>query len=219
MKIVEPRVEVYFHYPRIGGSVSEQEHFSIACFLEKVGRCCYKSEDKVTQDSAGKFIKMLFDRGHYAMLEHCVASVLYVTDRGVSHELVRHRLASFAQESTRYCNYSKEKFDKQISVVKPEEIQGEFVEGAWRKVMETAEKVYMDMLAWGVQPQIARCVLPTCLKTELWETANLREWHHIFTLRCSPQAHPQMQKIMKKVLPQFVREVPEMFEDLGNQYL
>lgn len=231
MKIVEPKVEVYFHYPQFSGGsgvhpgsedhppTENGSYYEIPGFLEKVGRTCYKSEDRITTDSSHKFVQMLFGSGHHAMLEHCVASVLYVTDRGLSHELVRHRIASFAQESTRYCNYAKEKFDKQISVIKPEEIQGEFVEKAWRQAVETAENAYMDMLAWGVTPQIARSVLPTCLKTELWETANLREWHHIFSLRCSSSAHPQMQRLMKMVLPFFMREVPEMFEELGKEYL
>jgi len=223
MKIVEPSVEVYFHYPRRAkleqDPAEPEQDFNLQCFLERVGRTCYKSEDKITQDSAGKFVKMLFSSGHHAMLEHCVATVLYVTDRGVANELVRHRIASFAQESTRYCNYAKEKFDKQISVIKPGNIQGGFIEGAWRKAMENAENTYTDLLAWGVKPQTARGVLPLCLKTELWETANLREWHHIFSLRCTPQAHPDMQKIMKTILPHFVREVPEMFEDLGSKYL
>jgi len=109
MKVVKPKVlSITFHHPE--GMTIEQS-------LERAGRTCYKSEDKITEDSAPKFIRMLRKRGHHAMLEHAVATVIFAADRGLSHELVRHRLASFGQESTRYCNYSKGKFNSEITVV------------------------------------------------------------------------------------------------------
>jgi thymidylate synthase (FAD) len=209
MIIVKPSVEVYFHMPEMNwaGVPNEKK------FLEKAGRTCYKSEDKITEDSAGKFIKMLNDRGHLAMLEHCVASVKFVCDRGVSHELVRHRLCSFAQESTRYCNYSKDKFNNQISVIEPPGLDINQT-SMWRDAVSVAEKMYMSLLETGVQPQIARSVLPTCLKTEIWCTANLREWQHIFKLRTSVKAHPQMKELMDQVLVVFKQRIPEMYSEL-----
>jgi len=171
---------------------------------------CYKSEDRITAKSAPMFIKMLYDRGHHAMLEHCVASVKFICDRGVTHELVRHRIASFAQESSRFCDYHKDKFDGQIAVIEPPGLSQEQRDW-WMAACEQAEKSYMQMRKLGVAPQIARAVLPTCLKTEIWATANLREWEHICKLRCSPQAHPQMRDIMCKVDKIFVETIPEIF--------
>jgi thymidylate synthase (FAD) len=210
MIIVKPSVEIYFHFPT---NSKHGTRYGETRFLEVVGRTCYKSEDKMTEDSSSKFVKKLNDLGHMAMLEHCVASVRFVCDRGVSHELVRHRLCSFAQESTRYCNYSKDKFDKQISVIEPPGLDMEQT-AMWRDAVLVAEKVYMAMLETGVQPQIARSVLPTCLKTEIWMTANLREWQHIFKLRTSVKAHPQMKELMDQVLVVFKQRIPEMYSEL-----
>ena len=118
--------------------------------IEQVGRVCYKSEDLIKEDSAADFVKRLIKRGHEAMIEHSQMTVIFTVDRGVSHEMVRHRLASFAQESTRYCNYSKEKFGDQITVIRPyflEEGSGAY--NAWLYVMEEAEQSYMTMLRCG----------------------------------------------------------------------
>lgn len=223
MKIVKPSVEVYFHHPYAGLNVPGTDgdgYFSPKVFLEKVGRTCYKSEDKITEDSAPKFITMLNERGHHAMLEHCFASVKFITDRGVLAELTRHRICSFAVESTRYCNYTKEKFGNEISVIEPPEIRkrddNEFI--YWKRSCEEAEKSYTSLIADGISPQIARSVLPTCLKTEIWCSANLREWMHIFNLRCSPQAHPQIREVMMMALKQFATEVPEMFRSIWDKY-
>jgi thymidylate synthase (FAD) len=180
-----------------------------------VGRTCYKSENKITAESAPKFIRMLYERGHHAMLEHCVASVKFVCDRGVTHELVRHRLVAYAQESTRYCDYNKEKFDGQIAVIEPPGLDIE-QRRLWIDACEQAEKSYMKMRELGVAPQIARAVLPTCLKTEIWATANLREWAHICTLRCAPAAHPQMRELMCRVKKVFAEKIPEMFSKLSE---
>jgi thymidylate synthase (FAD) len=213
MKIVKPSVEVFFHYPH----TAEGEVIQPQVFLERVGRTCYKSEDKISQDSAGKFIKMLNDRGHHAMLEHCTVSVKFITERGVTHELCRHRIMSPAQESTRYCSYNKDKFGNEISVVEPPGLAGD-VRHEWEQSCLVAEGSYMRMLGGGVAPQIARSVLPTCLKAEIWATANFREWHHIFTLRCSPQAHPQIREVMLMALEKFKDVVPEMFLSLWEKY-
>ena len=212
MKIIEPSVEVYFHIPHTEGDDS----IDPKVFLELVGRTCYKSENRITAESAPAFIKMLYDRGHHAMLEHCVASVKFVTERGISHEIVRHRICSFAQTSTRYCDYNKDKFDGQISVIEPPGLSPEQRDW-WVAACEMAEKCYMSLRQAGVAPQIARAVLPTCLMTEIWATANLREWAHICKLRCSPQAHPQMRDIMCKVKKIMAEAIPEIFAALSQE--
>ncbi len=164
--------------------------------IERAARTCYKSEDKVGEGSAEKMVVMLIRNKHLAMLEHAVASLRFITDRGVTHELVRHRLASFAQTSTRYCNYAKDKFDNQITVIPM--LDGLSIEQLERraKLYKHMEQVYLAEIAEGIKPQQARDNLPTCLQAEVVVTANFREWLHIFELRTSPAAHPQIRKIM-----------------------
>lgn len=180
-----------------------------ACVIERAARTCYKSEECVAEGSAKKLILMLKERGHLAMLEHASASLLFVTDRGVSHEIVRHRLASYAQESTRYCNYGKDKFGGEITVIAPPGLQGLYYD-VWLSTMCQAECAYLALLH-DYSPQIARSVLPTCLKTELVMTANFREWLHFFSLRCSPKAHPQMQELAGMARDILRGECPEVF--------
>ena len=165
-------------------------------FIERVGRTCYKSEDKITEDSesAKRFVRMLIERGHEAMLEHSILTVRFIVDRGISHEIVRHRIASYAQESTRYCNYSKDKFSNEITVIRPVDIQEGTPEYRdWLEAMEAAEKYYFALLADGCKPQTARSVLPTCTKTEIMVTMNLREWRQFLRLRSDEAAHPDIQ--------------------------
>lgn len=183
--------------------------------IEKVGRTCYKSEDKITDDSYKTFIKMLIDKGHEAMLEHGSFSVRFIVDRGVSHEIVRHRIASFAQESTRYCNYSKDKFDNEITVIRPCYFEEDSVEmDNWAGNCMWDEKVYLSMLDQGRTPQEARAILPTSLKTELVMTANFREWRNFFKLRTSKDAHPQMREITIPLLEYLKSICPVMFDDI-----
>lgn len=218
MKVIEPSVEVYFHYPNRGHlDAAEPELDTPESFLERVGRTCYKSEDRITTGSARKFIEMLDKRGHKAMLEHCVASVKFVCDRGVSHGLVRHRICSFAQESTRYNSYNKDKFNNQISVIEPP-FTKEGSNRIWRETVQVIEDAYMRLTDNGEPPQLARAVLPISLKTEIWATANLREWQHIFNLRCAKAAHPQIRALMLEALEQFAVEIPPMFEPLWEKY-
>lgn len=215
---VEPSVEVYFHYPNRGSlDAGEPELFPLDTFLEQVGRTCYKSEDHITERSAPKFVEMLSKRGHGAMLEHCVASVKFICDRGVTHELVRHRLASFAQESTRYCNYSKDKFGSQISAIVPPftKVGSEQI---WDETVRIIEDAYRRLIDNGEPPQLARSVLPISVKTEIWCTANLREWQHIFNMRCAPTAHPQIRELMLQTLEVFAVEVPPMFQELWVEF-
>lgn len=183
--------------------------------IERVARVCYKSEDKITDGSAEKMVKALIKRGHEAMLEHFSFSVKFIVDRGVSHELVRHRVASFAQESTRYCNYGHE---GEITVIKPLYLSdcGEDY-NIWRKACVVAEKQYLDMLAYGFSPQEARAVLPNSLKTEVVMTANLREWRHFFSLRAcgtTGKPHPQMLEVTVPLLKEIKSLIPVVFDDL-----
>lgn len=217
----EPEVEVFFHLPLMhvehAREVADGFYATPQEFIERVARTCYKSEDKIKPGSAAVMLKKLRERGHGAMLEHCFASVRIVCDRGVSHELVRHRLASFAQESTRYCDYTQGKFGAEITTVLPpaecvpEGVRQEFRERR-RELFSQVEAQYQWEREHGIEPQIARGVLPTALKTEIWMTANLREWMHVFSLRLAPQAHPQMREVMREVALAFAREVPELFD-------
>jgi thymidylate synthase (FAD) len=178
-------------------------------FIERCGRVAYRSEDKITDKSSTDFVRMLVAKNHGAVLEHASMSVRFVTDRGVSHELVRHRLASYTQESTRYCNYSRDIFENQVTFIKPVWIDDERVlEGKmyanyspeimiWMEQMLLSESSYLRLLNLGWTAQQARAVLPNSLKTEIIVTANYREWLHIFKLRAVDRAaHPQMRALM-----------------------
>lgn len=205
MKIVKSSVE--FITP-IDGSVVIKR-------IEECGRVCYKSEDRITEDSAAKFIQNIIGRGHEAVLEHCSFTVKFIVDRGVSHELVRHRLASFCQESTRYCNYSKDQFGKEITVIEPCFLQpGTGAYDDWFSACTASEKAYFNMLDKGCSPQEARTVLPNSLKTEVVMTANIREWRHFLRLRCAPAAHPQMREVATQLLEKCCDIMPELFNDV-----
>lgn len=186
--------------------------------LELVGRTCYKSEDKITEDSAAKFVAGLIKRGHEAMLEHVSITVKFVTDRGISHEIVRHRLASYAQESTRYCNYSQDKFGHELTFIIPDFLEyGSEGFKLWKDEMKQVEKTYFAMLEAGHTPQEARSVLPNSLKTELVMTANLREWRAFFKLRAANStgsAHPQMLEITRPLLDDLKTMIPVVFDDI-----
>lgn len=197
--------------------------------IEKIGRVCYKSEGNITEDgeSAKKFVKMLINRGHEAMIEHSSLSVKFVVDRGVSHELVRHRIASFAQESTRYVNYSLEKFGNEINVIdirdginldnKMKNMDSDTIStimSEWCLAMEDAERHYMKMIELGATPQIARSVLPNSTKTEITITANYREWRNFFKLRVPNTAHPQMREVAIPLLKELKHRLPIIFDDI-----
>lgn len=183
--------------------------------IEKYGRVCYKSEDKITKNSAEKFIKSILKNGHESVIEHEKVSVLMVCDRGVTHEIVRHRIASYSQESTRYCNYSQDKFGNELTFIKPcfwDEDSDLYK--IWLAQMQEAEKAYNKMIAQGAKPQEARSILPNSLKTEIVVSMNLREWRHFFRLRTSERAHPQMREIASLVLEAFQKEIPIIFDDI-----
>ena len=181
--------------------------------IEKSGRTCYKSTSDLTLTTSRDFCRKMVRSGHHAMIEHASASFRIITDRGISHEIVRHRLASYAQESTRYCNYSKEKFGGELTFIEPLGLDW-WTKQSWMRVCEVAEEEYLEILSRGFSPQIARSVLPTCLKTELVMTANLREWRHFITLRSSKAAHPQIRLIALAILGILLEQAPSIFEDL-----
>lgn len=183
--------------------------------IERYGRVCYKSEDRITSDSAQKFIANIIASGHESVIEHEKVSVRIICDRGVSHEIVRHRIASYSQESTRYCNYSKDKFSNELTFIKPcfwEENSVQYQ--MWEKIMKEIETTYLELIEEGVKPQEARSVLPNSLKTEIVVTMNLREWRHFFRLRTSERAHPQMREVAVPLLKEFQNRIPVVFDDI-----
>lgn len=186
--------------------------------IERAGRTCYKSEDKTSPESARLFAAHIIKLGHESVLEHEKATVRIVCDRGISHEIVRHRIASYSQESTRYCNYSKDKFCNQITFIAPcfwdSRDQHEKL-SAWKAAMEAAENSYFQLISLGSTPQEARSVLPNSLKTEIVVTMNMREWRHFFRLRTSTAAHPQMIEIAKPMLAAFKSKIPIIFDDIS----
>ena len=203
--------------------------------IEDCGRVAYASEDSIAEGSSAQFVKMIRGKNHGAVLEHSMMTVKFTTDRGVSHELVRHRLASFTQESTRYCNYSKDKFAGQVTFIRPswvsEAVLGgwgpgtehpEPIEGlskadsTWFSTVAMTEIMYLGLLRDGWKPQQARSVLPNSLKTKIAVTANFREWLHIFQLRAVEKAaHPQMRDLMIPLYTWCRELCPDIF-DLGD---
>jgi len=201
MKIIKPEVELL--------SITQDAEQ----LIERAGRTCYKSEGAITETSAPKFVDKIKNQlKHHSVLEHASATIKFVTDRGVTHEMVRHRLAAYSQESTRYCNYGRDKFGAEINVIEPPCKTKKGLE-LWSFAMVEAEERYLSMLEAGESPQIARSVLPNSLKTEIVMTCNFREWLHVFALRTSPKAHPQIVEIMVEAQKLLVAECPTVFTE------
>ncbi len=181
--------------------------------IERIGRTCYKSEDNITDTSAEKFIKSILKRGHESVIEHEKITVRIICDRGVTHEIVRHRIASYSQESTRYCNYSNHKFGNELTFIEPcfwDKDSTNFK--IWKESMAQIEKQYFALLESGAKPEEARSVLPNSLKTEIVTTMNLREWRHFFKLRTDQASHPQMREVANMILDEFKKVIPIVFE-------
>lgn len=176
--------------------------------IEKAGRTCYKSEDRITAESATAFVRTLIERGHESVLEHESITVRFICDRGVSHEIVRHRLASYSQESQRYVRYNGD-----IEFINPHMPNAKAHE-AWQELCERAEETYRELLSYGLQPQQARSVLPNSVKTELVMTANLREWRHFLKLRTAKAAHPQMRELTVPLLKELQEWISVVFDDI-----
>jgi len=207
MKVIKPSVEIMDVFDGV----------DVIKKIEKCGRVCYKSESKITDDSSYKFIENIIKSGHESVLEHFSFTVKFICDRGISHEIVRHRIASYSQESTRYCNYSKGDFGSEITVIEPcFLVPGTKAYTDWYTLCLNAEIAYFNMLDWGCTPQEARVVLPNSLKTEVVMTANIREWRHFLTLRTSPAAHPQMKEVAGLLLKELKVKIPVVFDDIGR---
>ena len=215
MILVKPSFEIL-------SIMSESQELSL---IETAGRVCYKSEDKITPTSSQQFCQRLTKLGHESVIEHSAMTVKFIVDRGVSHELVRHRLCAFSQESTRYCNYKGGvtfilppwciiEAGEYINVDEIGSDQGEY---DWVFAMLSAENTYIELLKFGWSPQQARSVLPNSLKTEIVVTANFREWRHIFKLRTSKAAHPQMKEIMLPLLKEVKRRIPVIFDNIEGE--
>lgn len=205
MKIIQPSVE----------AMTEINGAEILRHVERCGRVCYKSEWKATDTSAESFCRKIISSGHESVLEHFTISIKLTVDRGVSHEIVRHRIASYSQESTRYCNYSKGEFGAQITVIEPCFLEpGTSAYNIWKRSCEHAETAYFDLLDYGLTPQEARDVLPNSLKTEIVMSANMREWRHFFKLRTAPAAHPQMRQAATLALELLRGKIPAVFDDI-----
>lgn len=212
MNIIKPSVEI----------IDMKDYDQMIRKIEKIGRVCYKSEGNITEESAERFISNILKRGHESVIEHESVTVRMTCDRGITHEIVRHRIASYSQESTRYCNYTGEKFGNEITVI---DLAGGFEYNlndendrkkyeVWTKAMENAEKFYFEMIELGATPQEARAVLPNSLKTEIVVTMNLRSWRNFFHLRCDPHAHPQMREVANIALNVFKEKLPIFFNDI-----
>jgi len=204
--------------------------------IERAGRTCYKSEEKISKGSAERFVKMLLDRDHHAMIEHAAASYKAITCRGVTHEIVRHRLFSFAQESTRWCNYSKDGVTFLIPpwVDLPATTEGKkgFLDDEnryqgwtpplvknelrWVRHMIACEEAYLGAIKDGWIAQKARGLLPIDVKTEIVITGNMREWRHFFKLRTHKDSHPQMQEVANMVLKDIQSRIPILFDEFDE---
>lgn len=204
MKIVNQSIEVLTKTP----------YEDAVRLVEEAGRTCYKSESKGTVEGAEKFIKGIIKRGHESVIEHFTITVRVITDRGTTHQIVRHRLASYSQESTRYCNYSKDKFGNEITVIKPSFDEDSLNYKNWKSCCEDSEIAYLHLLGDGATPEQARAVLPTCLKTELVMTMNAREWRHFLKMRLDKAAQKEIRDLAQMILDQFKERYPVFFEDM-----
>lgn len=204
MKIIKPSYEI----------IDTLNGKEILKKIELCGRVCYKSEDKITENSAREFVKQIIKAGHESVLEHFSFSVRFITDRGISHEIVRHRLASYSQESTRYCNYN----NKGLEFILPVQIEyGSAEYNTWESTISHAKENYKFMVGSGITPQTARSVLPNSLKTELIMTANLREWRHFFKLRTAKATHPDMRVLTIPLLKELKQLIPVVFDDIYEE--
>ena len=185
--------------------------------LERCGRICYKSEDRITEESSKKFITSIIRSGHESVLEHQSITVVATTSRSVSHQLVRHRIASYSQESQRYVNYSKEKFNNEIVFIHPRKlIKGTNLYQMWESSISEAESSYFDLLEMGANPEDAREVLPNSTKTEIVITMNMRSWRHFLKIRTAKDADPKIRELAYMILGEFKQKIQVIFDDIDG---
>ncbi len=209
MKVIEP-------YYVIEDEIDAQK---IMKTIERAGRTCYKSEQNIADGSAEKFITNILKRGHESVIEHEKITVRFICDRGVTHEMVRHRIASYSQESTRYCNYANDKFGSELTFIDPcfwdkNDPEDKAKYDIWERTMQNIEKEYNELIALGAKPEEARSILPNSLKTEIVVTMNMRSWRHFFRMRTAPNAHPQIRQVANALLEEFKEKLPVLFGDL-----
>lgn len=204
MKLIDPIVYV-----------QDYDGVQIMKNIERACRVCYRSEGKITEDSYKKLLQNCINRGHESVLEHEKISVRIVADIGTYKDLTRHRFASFSVESTRYCNYGKDKFDNEIKFIKPVHIdEGTELYDIWKKGLENIEKAYMEMSKLDAKPDQLRMLLPHSTAAEYAMTANIREWKHILSLRTMKMTHPSIRQVLIPLLLKFKEDMPEIFGDV-----
>lgn len=206
MRLIEPKVEI----------LTDLNGIAILKHLEKCGKTCYKSEDGITEDSCETFVSKIIDSKHESVIEHSFITVRFTCSRACSHQIVRHRIASYSQESQRYVNYSRGKFGSQITFIKPINFDkwSEEVKFKYKLQLESAEKAYMELIALGLKAQDARGVLPNDTKTEIVATMNLRSWRHFIKMRTDPHAQAEIRFLANELLEKF-KSVPVIFEDIN----
>lgn len=204
MQLIEPEV-----------FVEDYDGKEIMRKIERACRICYRSEDKITDTSYKNLLKNCINRGHESVLEHEKISVKLVGDIGTYKDLTRHRIASFSVESTRYCNYGKDKFGNELKFMRPVHIEeGTKEYRIWEECMKNVEKAYIEMSSLGALPDQLRMLLPHSTAAEYALTANIREWRHILSLRCSSHTHPAIRQLLIPLLLKFKEDMPELFAEV-----
>jgi len=202
MKLIEPKIEI-----------ENVDYKKIMKNLERACRTCYRSEEKISEESYKTLLKNCITRGHESILEHEKITVRLTCDIGVYKDLTRHRHASFSIESTRYCNYGKDKFDNEIKFIKPVNLnEGTEAYNEWYKICNFIEEAYIKMSKIGATPDQMRMILPHSTAAEVTMTANIREWKHILSLRCTKHTHPAVEQVMIPILLHFKKNMPEIFD-------
>lgn len=214
MKIVEP-------YAKILDCLDKSDGIQLLRKIEFAARISHASEEQQTTDSWDRFLRaVVIGHGDWSVVEHASVSVDFKVDRGITHELVRHRLFSFTQSSTRFINYAKK--------MEPEFVRPEFAQkpdalgiaiepnstDAWDFAVNVCEDSYRKILAAGFTPQIARSVFPNALASRILITGNLRNWRHFLIMRTTRESHPQMRQVTIPLLEQFKERIPILFEDI-----
>jgi thymidylate synthase (FAD) len=208
MKIIEPSAEVLTPF----GPLTPEIGIKMLQFIERIARISHRSEDRQTDDSWRKFIEaVVIGHGDWSVVEHCSLTVLFRVDRGITHELVRHRLFSFTQESTRFVNYGKQ---TDLEFIRPSQLTGTNAGFLWRNAVGESERTYLDLLKDGVRPQEGRAVLPNCLAASIAVTGNLRSFRHLFLMRSSKETHPDFRRVVDPLLKTFQTNIPLLYDDI-----
>ena len=203
MRLVEPWIKV-----------ENFDGVKIMKRIERACRTCYRSEDKISEESYKNLLTNCLNRGHESVLEHEKITVRIYSDIGTYKDLTRHRFASFSVESTRYCSYNKDKYGNEIAVVNPVYIEDKEVFETWKKAIEDMEKAYMKMKELGASTDMCREILPHSTAAEYTMTANIREWKHILELRTTNHVHPAIRQVLIPLLLLFKEQMPEIFGNI-----